>query len=106
MNKITIINLISNLFISFSAFTMLINIFGDPHNKVWKNPIKAWIAKLGLTTTTCGSLWNVYSLSTPNISELLLNVGVSVSLFFISWWQWENFKESKKLRYKNKQVNK
>jgi DNA-binding transcriptional regulator of glucitol operon len=48
----------------------------------------------------------VYSLSTPNISELLLNVGVSVSLFFISWWQWENFKESKKLRYKNKQVNK
>lgn len=96
MSIYTILNLISNAFTSFSAFTMLINIFGDPSNKVWQNPIKAWIAKLGLTTTTCGALWNICILSTPNFSEILLNIGISVSLFLLSWWQWENFKENKK----------
>ena len=92
----TIINLIANLFTSFSAFTMLINIFGDPDNKVWKEPLKAWIAKFGLTMTTCGALWNIFSLSTPAKSEILLNIGIACSFFLLSWWQWETFKESKK----------
>ena len=100
MSIYTVINLISNLFISFSAFTLLINIFGDPSNKVWNEPIKAWVAKLGLTMTTCGALWNVYSLSTPPRSEVLLNVGIACSLFLLSWWQWEQFKENKKTRLK------
>ena len=94
----TVVNLVSNLFISFSAFTLLINIFGDPENKVWKEPVKAWIAKLGLTMTTCGALWNVYTLSTPSRSEILLNVGIASSFFLLSWWQWGQFKESKKAR--------
>lgn len=98
----TLVNLVSNLFISFSAFTMLINIFGDPRNKVWKEPVKAWIAKFGLTVTTCGALWNIYVLSTPGGSEVLLNLGIAVSFFLLSWWQWEQFKESKKARQSKK----
>lgn len=101
MSIYTIINLICNSFTSFSAFTMLINIFGDPTNKVWQTPIKAWIAKTGLTITTCGALWNIYILSTPSMSEILSNIGVSVSLFLLSWWQWENFKDNKKHLKKN-----
>jgi hypothetical protein len=95
---------VANLFISFSAFTMLINVFGDPHNKVWHQPLKAWIAKLGLTMSTCGALWNVYTLSTPSRSEVLLNMGIAASFFLMSWWQWDHFKESKKDRLKKRQT--
>ena len=94
----TLVNLVSNVFISFSAFTLLINIFGDPDNKVWNEPVKAWIAKLGLTMTTCGALWNIYTLSTPTRSEVLLNMGIACRFFLLSWWQWEQFKASKKAR--------
>jgi hypothetical protein len=104
MSVDTSVNLVANLFISFSAFTMLINVFGDPHNKVWHQPLKAWIAKLGLTMSTCGALWNVYTLSTPSRSEVLLNMGIAASFFLMSWWQWDHFKESKKDRLKKRQT--
>jgi len=102
MTTDTAVNLVANMFISFSAFTMLINIFGDPHNKVWHQPVKAWIAKLGLTMSTCGALWNIYTLSTPSRSEVLLNMGIASSFFLLSWWQWDQFKENKKARLKKR----
>ena len=92
MNAYTIINIISNLTIAFSAGALLIHILGDPDNTIWNNRIKAYLAKLGLSITTCGAIINVLTLSTPNKTEILLNVGMSVTFFWLSWWQWEQFK--------------
>jgi hypothetical protein len=92
MNAYTIINIISNLTIAFSAGALLIHILGDPDNAIWNNRIKAYLAKLGLSITTCGAIINVLTLSTPNKTEILLNVGMSVTFFWLSWWQWEQFK--------------
>lgn len=92
MNYLTIINVISNCTIAFSAGALLIHIFGDPDNSIWDNKIKAWLAKFGLSVTTCGAILNVLSLSTPNNTEILLNVGMSLTFFWLSWWQWEQFK--------------
>ena len=93
MNPYTIINVISNCTIAFSSAALLIHIFGDPDNSIWDNQIKAWLAKFGLAVTTCGAAANILTLSTPNKTEILLNVGMSLTFFWLSWWQWEQFKE-------------
>jgi flagellar biosynthesis component FlhA len=95
MNIYTLINIISNCTIAFSAAALLIHIFGDPDNDIWDNKIKAYLAKFGLAVTTCGAISNVLTLSTPNKTEILLNVGMSITFFWLSWWQWEQFQEMK-----------
>lgn len=107
MSYLTIINILSNITIAFSAGALLIHIFGDPENSIWDNYIKAILAKLGLAVTTCGAILNVLTLSTPNKTEVLLNVGMSVTFFWLSWWQWEQFKsikEAAKHRVENKVI--
>lgn len=92
-NPYTIINAIANCTTAFSAIGLLIHIFGDPENSIWDNRIKAWLAKGGLTVLICGAISNVLSLSTPAKSEILLNCGMSITFFWLSLWQYEQFKE-------------
>lgn len=102
MNSYTIINAIANCTTAISAIGLLIHIFGDPTNSIWDNKIKAWLAKVGLTVTVCGSVANVLTLSTPIYTEVLLNCGISLTFFWLSWWQFEQFKE--KVDHYNKNV--
>jgi len=105
MNYYTIINAIANCTTAFSAIGLLIHIFGDPDNSVWDDKIKAWLAKAGLTILICGAVANVLTLSTPVKTEVLLNCGMSITFFWLSLWQWEQFKE-KLEQAKKKQVRK
>ena len=93
MNPYTIVNAVANCTTAISAIGLLVHIFGDPTNSIWDNKIKAWLAKVGLTTATCGAVSNVLTLSTPVYTEILLNVGMSLTFFWLSWWQFEQFKE-------------
>jgi hypothetical protein len=102
MNLETVTNLASNCTIAFSSAALLIHIFGDPDNAIWDNNIKAYLAKFGLSVTTCGAILNVLSLSTPNRTEIILNVGMSLTFFWLSWWQWEQFHSMKKAAKKVK----
>ena len=102
MNWETVLNLISNGTIAFSAAALLIHIFGDPDNSIWDNKIKAWLAKFGLSVTSCGAILNMLSLSTPNRTEILLNVGMSLTFFWLSWWQWEQFHSLREAAKKSK----
>lgn len=106
MHWLTIVNLISNITIAFSAAALLIHIFGDPDNSIWDNKIKAYLAKFGLSVTTCGAILNFLSLSTPNQTETLLNVGMSLTFFWLSWWQWEQFKTIKEAAKKKTPLRK
>lgn len=92
-NPYTIINAIANCTTAFSAIGLLIHIFGDPDNSIWDDKIKAWLAKAGLTLLICGAISNVLTLSTPVKTEVLLNCGMSITFFWLSLWQWEQFKE-------------
>lgn len=89
----TTINAVANITTSLSALGLLIHIFGDPDNPVWDNSVKAWLAKGGLSIVICGASANVLTLSAPPVTEVILNVGISVTFFWLSWWQWELFKE-------------
>jgi hypothetical protein len=92
-NAYTIINAIANCTTAFSAIGLLIHIFGDPDNSIWDNNMKAWLAKAGLTLLICGAVSNVLTLSTPAKTEIVLNCGMSVTFFWLSLWQYEQFKE-------------
>lgn len=102
-NPYTIINAIANCTTAISAIGLLVHIFGDPNNSIWDDKIKAYLAKTGLTVLICGAIANVLTLSTPAATEVLLNCGMSITFFWLSWWQWEQFKEKVELAKKNTQ---
>jgi hypothetical protein len=93
MTTPAVINAVANCTTAFSALGLLIHIFGDPDNSVWDNNVKAWLAKSGLSVVVCGAIANVLTLSSPATSEIILNCGMSLTFFWLSWWQWEMFKE-------------
>ena len=102
MTTPAIINAVANCTTAFSALALLIHIFGDPDNSVWDNNIKAWLAKSGLSVVVCGAIANVLTLSSPATSEIVLNCGMSLTFFWLSWWQWEMFKEMQRESEKKK----
>ena len=93
INIYTIINAIANCTTAMSAMGLLIHIFGDPDNPIWINKVQAWLAKAGLSILICGAISNVLTLSTPVKTEVLLNCGMSITFFWLSLWQYTQFKE-------------
>jgi hypothetical protein len=91
--QLVAVNAIANCTTAISALGLLIHIFGDPDNEIWDNRIKAWLAKAGLSIMTCGAISNAITLSDPPPTEIILNCGIAITLFWLSWWQWELFKQ-------------
>jgi protein-S-isoprenylcysteine O-methyltransferase Ste14 len=96
MTAIVLINAISNITTSISSLALLLHVFGDPENEIWDNKIKAWLAKIGLSVMICGATSNALTLSNPPPTEVILNVGIALTLFWLSWWQWELFQKMHK----------
>jgi hypothetical protein len=92
MTNLSLVNVIANCTTAFSGLGLLIHIFGDPDNSIWNNRMKAVLAKLGLSITTCGAVANCITLSAPPPTEVVLNVGIAVTFFWLNWWQFEMFK--------------
>lgn len=93
INLYTVINAVANCTTAMSAIGLLIHIFGDPDNPIWINKLQAWLAKAGLSLLICGAISNVLTLSTPAKTEVLLNCGMSITFFWLSLWQYTQFKE-------------
>ena len=104
INIFTLINAISNCTIALSAIALLIHIFGDPDNSIWNSKLQAWLAKFGLAVVTCGAVSNVLTLITPAKTEILLNCGMSITFFWLSLWQYEQFTEKVKQSKKTSSV--
>jgi hypothetical protein len=73
----TLINAVASFFITISI-TGFIAMLQSESNPVSGMPfyLRLWI-KLSLAGTAAGSLMNVLSLSTPPVSEIVLNVGLA-----------------------------
>lgn len=95
MNILTVINLVSNLIIFSSVFMFIISVFGRADHPIWETKWKAYLAKVGLCISGCGALLNVINLSTPILSEIVLNVGLSLNFLWISAWQFHEVKKAK-----------
>lgn len=93
MSATVIFNAVCNITTSISSLALLLHVFGDPNNEIWDNKIKAWLAKIGLSVMICGATSNALTLSNPPPTEIVLNLGIALTLFWLSWWQWELFKQ-------------
>lgn len=96
MNLLTLINLISSSIIAVSTTLFVISVFGRPDHPIWENKYRAYLAKIGLCISSCGAILNIVSLSTPPITEIVLNIGLSLNFCWLSWWQYAESKKSKR----------
>ena len=93
MSFYTFLNVFTNCTTAISSIALLIHVFGDPDNPIWDNKIKAWLAKIGLALTICGAISNAINLVTPPPTQALLDCGISFTFCWLSWWQWEQFRD-------------
>jgi hypothetical protein len=95
METLTILNVIANCLIVATLLSVIFKIFGSPSNPIWDNSLLAWISKLGLSLTVVGCIMNILTLSTPPVTEVLLNMGLSLSFGWLVWFNHDEAKSKK-----------
>jgi hypothetical protein len=92
-----IINFIANIMICISVTLFIIAVFGSQNKVIMSmNVFEKFLIKLGLSITSCGSLFNVLTLSTPNKTEILLNVGLALIFTWAVHFHFKYFIKNKK----------
>lgn len=79
MNPLTIINVAANVAVAGSVFLLSMRVFGRPDHPIHARPVFLFARKFVSSVVICGSVMNVITLSTPSWTEVLLNVGFSLS---------------------------
>ena len=89
----TILNVIANIFITIAVAGFMVMI-QEKDNPVAKMNIllRNWI-KVSLALTSGGALLNVITLSTPPMSEIILNLGLGGLFSWAYFWQIKMFKD-------------
>jgi hypothetical protein len=88
----TILNFIANIFIVLSSAGFMV-MLQDINNPVAKMNLGIrWWIKISLACTSGGALLNVITLSTPPMSEIILNLGLA-GLFSWSYVCLKMFKD-------------
>ena len=88
----TLINLIANIIITISVTFFIIGVFGNGNKSIERlNLFEKYLVKAGLSITACGSLFNSLTLSTPNNTEILLNVGLAFIFLWGAIFHWKYF---------------
>ena len=89
----TIFNVIANIVISISVAGFMV-MLQEPTNPVAKMPflLRNWI-KISLALTSGGALLNVVTLSTPPMSEIVLNLGLAGLFSWSYFWHLKMFKD-------------
>lgn len=85
-----IINLIANICIVIGMTLFIIGVFGKKSEMLESiHPIESFLLKFGLCAVTAGSLFNILTLSTPNTSEISLNVGLGLTFLWAAHFHWK-----------------
>jgi hypothetical protein len=89
----TIFNVIANIIIAISVAGFMV-MLQEPTNPVAKMPflLRNWI-KISLALTSGGALLNVVTLSTPPMSEIVLNLGLAGLFSWSYFWHLKMFKD-------------
>jgi len=89
----TIFNVIANIIIAISVAGFIV-MLQEPTNPVAKMPflLRNWI-KISLALTSGGALLNVVTLSTPPVSEIVLNIGLAGLFSWSYFWHLKMFKD-------------
>jgi len=84
MDHLTPLNAVANALIAMSMFVLVMRIWNNPLSKIKLHPIHAFIRKAGMCATICGSIVNILTCSTPNATEIWLNIAVAANFISIA----------------------
>lgn len=94
---ILLINLIANTILTLSGMIFFLQLYGRHSSIVHKwNLISHWGLKFGLSAFVAGSFLNVLTLSRPNASEVLMNVGLAALFTWAVMFHYKMFSNYKK----------
>jgi hypothetical protein len=96
------INFVANTTNFLGMVSFLIFVYGRKESKVYNHPRSAPIIKVGLATTALGCLWSAITFSNPEPSEVLLNVGLSITFLWAAWFHYTEFVAPKKSKSRAK----
>ena len=82
MNPLTLANAVANVIVVFAVAGMAIRVFGDPKHNIHQHPELFWIRKFISSLVICGAVLNLFTLSTPNWTEVVLNYGFASNYLF------------------------
>ena len=82
MNPLTLANAVANVIVVFAVAGMAIRVFGDPKHNIHQHPELFWIRKFISSLVICGGVLNLFTLSTPNWTEVVLNYGFAGNYLF------------------------
>lgn len=84
MLVVKIINALANILLSYSLIMFYIYLFGDNDKIVHKwTFLGHWTLKLGLIIMIIGTIFNLLTFNCPSFSQLLLNVGLSITFVWV-----------------------
>lgn len=82
MNPLTLANAVANVIVVFAVAGMAIRVFGDAKHNIHQHPELFWIRKFISSLVICGAVLNLFTLSTPNWTEVVLNYGFAGNYLF------------------------
>lgn len=90
------INAIANLTISLSMVFFMIFVFGSNNKKINAMPKYESIpVKVGLSLISCGSLLSFLTLSNPQETEVVMNVGLALVFLWAALFHYKYFIKNK-----------
>lgn len=90
------INAIANLTISISMIFFMIFVFGSNNKMINSLPkYESLIIKIGLSFISCGSLLSFITLSRPQNTEILMNVGLALVFLWAAFFHYKYFIKGK-----------
>lgn len=81
---LTLINLVSNIILSYSLIMFYLYLFGDNDKIVHKwTFVGHWTLKIGIIIMIIGTLFNILTFDSPSLSQLFLNIGLSMTFVWV-----------------------
>lgn len=95
MEIMTIINAIANLIISLSTSAFIVFVFGRFTIMDKLPKFETFTIKFALCLLASGSLWSFVSMTTPPLSEVLMNCGLALTFLWASIFHYKHFVKKK-----------
>lgn len=86
------INAIANLTISISMIFFMIFVFGSNNKMINALPkYESLLIRVGLSLISCGSLLSFLTLSSPQETEVIMNVGLALVFLWAAFFHYKYF---------------
>lgn len=90
------INAVANLIVATSMIFFIIFVFGSNNKKINELPkYESFLVKIGLSFISCGSFLSFITLSNPQTTEILMNVGLALVFLWGALFHYKHFIKKK-----------